>query len=120
MCDLTQQWWLRVVLCRCSGKVQLSLVRSRLVEPLRLGDGKVEAGLYAASAQLLIVALTCHPSLVDLLLFPSSLSDAEPEAAPVGSPGVGCPSNYLTFYNVMMCCTLAARLRSDSKFLLAA
>lgn len=89
--------WLTLLLRRCSGQGQLPLVRSRLVEPLRLSDGKVDADLYAASAQLLIVALTSHPSLVDLLLFQSSLTDTEAEAAPPGTSGVMSPSNHRLF-----------------------
>ncbi len=51
------------------------MMRGRLVEPLRLGNSKVDVGLYGAATRLLILALTYHPSLVDLLLFPSGLDN---------------------------------------------
>ncbi|BDA41474.1 probable Nucleoporin NUP188 homolog at N-terminal half [Coccomyxa sp. Obi] len=69
-------------LAHASGPAQVPLLRSRLVEPMRVGEAKLDAGLYAGGAQLLIVALTHHPSLVDLLLFPSSLAEAAQDAAP--------------------------------------
>ncbi len=71
-----------------SGQGQVPLMRSRLVEPLRLEDAKVDVSLYAANVQHLVAALTFHPSVVDLLLFPSALTDSEAEATPAGTSGV--------------------------------
>lgn len=62
------------------GQGNVALMRSRLVEPLRLGDSKVDAELYGAATRLLILALTYYPSLVDLLLFPSGLDNTAPNA----------------------------------------
>lgn len=67
----------------------MPLLRSRLIEPMKVGEAKVDAGSYTAAAQLLIVALTYHPSLVDLLLSPSRLAEAAQDAAPAeGSTAV--------------------------------
>ena len=64
---------------------------------MRFGEAKVDAGLHAAAAQLLIVALTHHPSLVDLLLFPTSLAGAAQGAAPAEvSPAVS------TVYQILL------------------
>ena len=51
-------------------------LRPVLVQPLELGeepDPEVDAACYAAAAQLLILALAAHPSLADLMLFPTGL-----------------------------------------------
>ena len=60
-----------------AGQAQAPLpLRPVLVQPLELGeepDLEVDAAHYAAAAQLLILALAAHPSLADLMLFPTGL-----------------------------------------------
>lgn len=51
-------------------------MRSRLVEPFRVQEEEVDAERFTAAAELLLVALTHHPSLTDILLFPTALSES--------------------------------------------
>ena len=47
-----------------------------LVQPLELGEepgAEADEARYAAAAQLLALALAAHPSLADLMLFPTAL-----------------------------------------------
>ena len=57
-----------------AGQGSFAMLRSRLVDPFRVGEGQEDASLYQAASQLLMLALAHHPSLVDLMLFPSSLT----------------------------------------------
>ena len=65
----------------------MSGMRAALLEPFKLQDGAgTDAGLYTAAVELLLIALTHHPSLVDFLLFPTALQ---------GSPdGVSHPTKH--------------------------
>lgn len=49
-------------------------MRASLLEPFQLQDGvKADPGLYTAAVELLLAALAYHPSLVDVMLFPTAL-----------------------------------------------
>ena len=52
-------------------------MRAALLKPFKLQDGaRTDAGLYTAAVELVLIALTHHPSLVDFLLFPTALQGA--------------------------------------------
>ncbi len=55
-------------------------MRAALLEPFKLRDGaRADAGLYTAAVELVLIALTHHPSLVDFLLFPTALQGTPDE-----------------------------------------
>jgi hypothetical protein len=61
--------------------LQASALRDALVQPFDVGAPDLDAQRYAAACRMLALALADHPSLVDLMLFPTSLG-ASPEEAP--------------------------------------
>ena len=53
-------------------------MRAALLEPFQLQDGvKVDPRLYTAAVELLLAALAYHPSLVDVMLFPTALQGSQ-------------------------------------------
>ena len=53
-------------------------MRAALLEPFRLQDGvKVAPGLYTAAVELLLATLAHHPSLLDVMLFPTALQGSQ-------------------------------------------
>ena len=65
-------------------------IRRQLLEPF-LHATQVPLSLFRASCQLLLTALADHPSLQDLLLFPTGLSDTEESArVSLQGRGIGC------------------------------
>ena len=58
-------------------------MRAALLEPFKLQDeARTDAGLYTAAVELVLIALTHHPSLVDFLLFPTALQGSPDEVRP--------------------------------------
>ena len=59
-------------------------MRAALLEPFKLQDDvKMDAGLYTAAVELVLVALAHHPSLVDFLLFPTALQGRSEVVSPL-------------------------------------
>ena len=61
-----------------AGREGLPRMRAALLEPFQLQDGvKADPGLYTAAVELLLAALAYHPSLVDVMLFPTALQGSQ-------------------------------------------
>lgn len=53
-------------------------MRAALLEPFQLQDGvKADPGLYTAAVELLLATLAYHPSLLDVMLFPTALQGSQ-------------------------------------------
>jgi hypothetical protein len=53
-------------------------MRAALLEPFQLQDGaKADPGLYTGAVELLLATLAYHPSLLDVMLFPTALQGSQ-------------------------------------------
>ena len=53
-------------------------MRGALLDSFRMADGiSANPGQYTAATELLLVALSHHPSLLDMLLFPTGLQGSQ-------------------------------------------
>jgi hypothetical protein len=62
-------------------------MRAALLEPFRLQSGvKADPGLYTAAIELLVATLAYHPSLLDVMLFPTALQGSQDTVGPFSAP----------------------------------
>ena len=62
----------------CAGSEGLQRMRVALLDSFRVDDGvSANPGQYTAATELLLIALSHHPSLVDMMLFPTGLQGSQ-------------------------------------------
>ena len=62
----------------CAGSEGLQRMRGALLDSFRVEDGvAADPGQYSAAIELLLIALSHHPSLVDMMLFPTDLQGSQ-------------------------------------------
>ena len=62
----------------CAGSEGLQRMRGALLDSFRVADGvSANPGQYTAATELLLIALSHHPSLVDMMLFPTGLQGSQ-------------------------------------------